>query len=280
MDISGIPDIARPVQKQLDAYNARDIDAFMRYWAEDCRYYEFPDRLLARGAAEIRARHMARFQEPNLHGRLVNRMVVADMVVDHETVTRTFPDGAGEIDVVAIYEVKNGVIARAWFKIGPPRLLTDAVLRRALPSDAAAIRDLTHAAYAKWVPVIGRAPKPMTADYHARARDHIIDLLHAEGRLAALIEMVPQTDHLLIENVAVLPAFQGRGYGRRLLAHAEAVAATRGLGEVRLYTNRLFAENIALYARLGYRVDREEPFMGGFTVYMSKPLHEAPPASG
>ncbi|MBB2200797.1 GNAT family N-acetyltransferase [Gluconacetobacter tumulisoli] len=272
MDISSVPDIADPVQRQLDAYNARDIDAFMQYWAEDCRYYEFPDRLLAHGAAEIRERHLARFQEPNLHGRLVNRMVVANMVVDHETVTRTFPDGAGEIDVVAIYEIENGLIARAWFKLGPPRLFADAALRRAGPADAVAVHDLTHAAYAKWVPVLGRPPKPMTADYHARVRDHVIDLLHVDGRLAALIEMAPRADHLLIENVAVLPAFQGRGYGRRLLAHAEAVAAALGLGEMRLYANKLLATNIALYTRLGYRVDREEPFMGGFTVHMRKSL--------
>ena len=46
--------------------------------------------------------------------------------------------------------------------------LTDAIrtgLRRATPSDAAAVRDLTWAAYAKWVVVLGREPLPMTADY-------------------------------------------------------------------------------------------------------------------
>lgn len=110
-----------PVQQQLDAYNARDIAAFMRWWADDCQYYAFPDQLLASGAAAIRERHVARFQESNLHGRLVKRIVVANVVVDQETVTRTFPDGPGEVDVVAIYEVEGGKIAKAWFKMGPPR---------------------------------------------------------------------------------------------------------------------------------------------------------------
>ncbi len=96
-----------PVQKQLEAYNARDIDAFMLWWAEDCEYYEFPTRLLARGTAEIRERHIARFQEPNLHGRLIKRIAAANVVVDQETVTRTFSDGPGEVDVVAIYEVAD-----------------------------------------------------------------------------------------------------------------------------------------------------------------------------
>ena len=115
-------DATRPVQKQLEAYNARDIDAFMAWWADDCQYYEFPSRLLANGAAEIRERHVARFKEPNLFGALINRIAVANVIVDHETVTRTFPDGPGEIDVIAIYEIENGKIAKAWFKLGSPRL--------------------------------------------------------------------------------------------------------------------------------------------------------------
>jgi ribosomal protein S18 acetylase RimI-like enzyme len=145
-------------------------------------------------------------------------------------------------------------------------------LRRATSDDAPAIRELTRAAYAKWVPVIGREPKPMMADYDEAVRNHLIDLLYAGGELAALIEMIPEEDHLLIENVAVSPGFQHRGYGRRLMAHAEELAASLGYREVRLYTNRLFAENVRLYLALGYRVDREEAFEGRVAMHMSKPL--------
>ncbi len=113
---------AFPVQQQLHAYNARDIDAFMQWWADDCEYYEFPSNLLARGAAEIRARHVARFEETNLFGRLVHRAVVGNVVVDQERVTRTFPGGPGEVDVLAIYEIVDGKIAKAWFKVGVPQL--------------------------------------------------------------------------------------------------------------------------------------------------------------
>ena len=59
-------------------------------------------------------------------------------------------------------------------------------------------------------------------------------------------------------------------HGRRLLAHAEAFAARQGLPVARLYTNRLFAANVALYLRSGYAIDREEPFWGGVKVHMSK----------
>ena len=115
-------DLIRPVAGQLAAYNARDIDEFMRWWAPDCRYWAFPDTLLAEGAEAIRARHVERFRESNLHGRLLSRSVVGDLVIDHETVTRTFPEGDGEIDVVCLYRVGDGLIAEAWVKAGAPRL--------------------------------------------------------------------------------------------------------------------------------------------------------------
>ncbi len=145
-------------------------------------------------------------------------------------------------------------------------------LRRGVAADAPAIRALTRLAYAKWTPVIGREPKPMTADYEAAARAHRFDLLYVGAELVGLIETIPQSNHLLIENVAVSPSFQGRGSGRKLIAHAEQTAASSGMGEIRLYTNKLFAENVRLYRRLGYRVDREEAFKGGVVVHMSKPL--------
>ena len=144
-------------------------------------------------------------------------------------------------------------------------------LRRAEAGDAAAVRELTRSAYAKWVPLIGREPKPMQADYDEAVRKHRIDLLHVDGKLAALIETIDEPDHLLVESVAVAPAFQGRGLGRKLMAHAEGLAASLGYREIRLYTNKLFAENVQLYLKLGYRVDREEIVPAGTVVHMSKP---------
>ncbi|WP_448951878.1 nuclear transport factor 2 family protein [Labrys neptuniae] len=111
---------------QLAAYNARDIEAFMAFWHEDAEVFEHPSTLLASGAAEIRARHLVRFQEPELHGKLIGRLCLGTLVVDQETVTRNFPEGLGEIDVIAIYEVTDGRIAKAWFKFGAPRLAAKA----------------------------------------------------------------------------------------------------------------------------------------------------------
>ncbi|HET8635914.1 MAG TPA: GNAT family N-acetyltransferase [Acidobacteriaceae bacterium] len=160
--------------------------------------------------------------------------------------------------------------------LASPTSLTDTIragLRRATPADATAVRDLTRAAYAKWVPIIGREPGPMNADYGLAVRDHMVDLLHLGSELAALIEMRPEVNHLLIVNVAVSPTHQGHGYGRALLGYAEEVTQSLGLKEVRLYTNGSFADNVRLYKRVGYRVDREEVHpQFGATVYMSKRL--------
>ena len=145
-------------------------------------------------------------------------------------------------------------------------------MRQATAADAGAISDLTRQAYAKWVPLIGREPKPMTADYDQAVARHRFDLLHIDGTLAALIETIGEADHLLVENVAVSPDFQGRGLGRKLMAHAEVLAREQGFGMIRLYTNQRFAENIALYRRLGYRIDREEDVKVGIVTHMSKKL--------
>ncbi|MBB3212762.1 putative hydrolase of HD superfamily [Herbaspirillum sp. Sphag1AN] len=94
----------------------------MTWWADDCKYYVFPSTLVADGIAAICERHIERFKESNLYGSLHNRIVVGNMMVDYETVTRTFPEGPGEIEVICIYEVERNKIVNAWFKQGERKL--------------------------------------------------------------------------------------------------------------------------------------------------------------
>ena len=146
-------------------------------------------------------------------------------------------------------------------------------IKRAEAQDAELVRLVVREAYAQWVPVIGREPMPMKADYEWAVRDHEIDLLYTNGNLVALIEMIMSPDHLFIENIAVLPRHQGQGLGRHLLSHAEEKARKANLRELRLLTNEAFAANVRLYEAVGFRIDRTEPFAGGgATVYMSKTI--------
>lgn len=152
-------------------------------------------------------------------------------------------------------------------------------LRRARPGDAPAISALVGAAYAKHVSRIGRPPKPMIADYEAAVREHQVWVVEGAEGLVAVLELVPGRDHLLVENVAVDPAHQGRGLGRTLMALAEAEARRQGLDEVQLYTNEHFVESIALYARIGYRETGRHEHKGSALVFMSKRVDQRPPAA-
>ena len=113
---------AAVVQRQLDAYNARDLDALLATYAPDARQYEHPATLLASGHADMRERMAIRFREPNLHARLLQRVVMGNIVIDHERVTRTFPEGSGTVDMVAIYEVTDGRICSASVQVSNKQL--------------------------------------------------------------------------------------------------------------------------------------------------------------
>jgi hypothetical protein len=120
---------AAVVQRQLDAYNARDLEGILATYAADAQQFEFPDKLLASGTAALRERFAARFQEPNLHAQLLHRTVLGNKVIDHEEVTRTFPEGPGKIQLLAIYEVQDGKIAKAWFLSGVKMPIEDSSRR-------------------------------------------------------------------------------------------------------------------------------------------------------
>jgi hypothetical protein len=117
-----VSDPASIVQRQLDAYNAHDIDALMDTYSDRVEHFEFPTTLLASGAAPVRERLAVRLQEPDLHARLLGRTVMGTLVIDHEVVTRNFPEGPGTVELIAMYEVLEEKIVRAWFKFGEKRL--------------------------------------------------------------------------------------------------------------------------------------------------------------
>ncbi|MDM4764593.1 nuclear transport factor 2 family protein [Pelomonas sp. SE-A7] len=109
------------VQAQLDAYNARDLQSWLGTYAEDASQYELPGRLLACGHAAMGERIAVRFCDPRLQARLISRTVVGHTVVDHEEVHREYPRGFGRAELLAIYEVRDGLIRSASFAFGEPK---------------------------------------------------------------------------------------------------------------------------------------------------------------
>lgn len=108
------PTPADVVQRQLNAYNAHDIDAFIATYHPDARLYEYPDRQRAQGHEVMRGIYGPRFADrPALHARVPRRIAMGDYVIDEEVVTG-LPNGA-TATATAIYEVKDGLITRVWF---------------------------------------------------------------------------------------------------------------------------------------------------------------------
>lgn len=145
-------------------------------------------------------------------------------------------------------------------------------LRPARPADAPAVTALVRAAYARWVPRLGREPAPMTEDDAALIAAGAVTLLEDAGALLGVLVLIPEPDALLIENVAIAPDAQGRGLGGLLLAEAERVGREIGRCRVRLYTNAAMTENIGFYARRGFVETRRATEHGLHRVYMEKPL--------
>lgn len=148
----------------------------------------------------------------------------------------------------------------------------DVIIRRALAKDVPTIAAITAVAYATYVPLLGRKPQPMTADYNQIVADQPVWLLCLDDQPAGVLVLMKEPEYLLIYNVAVRPAYQKQGWGRRLLAWAEQEAQREGYTLLRLYTNTLMAGNIALYQRLGYVETGREPYLGSTLVHMEKRL--------
>jgi len=140
------------------------------------------------------------------------------------------------------------------------------IVRQAVEADTAVLGAIAAEAYRRYVPRIGREPAPMTADY-ARVAE-------ADGEVVGLLVLVVRPDHLLLENVAVLPSAQRRGVGARLLGLAEEEAQARGLHEIRLYTNEAMTENLAYYPRHGYTETHRAEQDGFRRVFFTKHVAE------
>lgn len=121
-----MPTPEQVVQAQLEAYNAKDIEALLRTYHPQAEQYTLHGALLARGHSEMRPRFLGRFTEPDLHASLRHRAVVGNFVMDHERVTRNFPEGRGQVDMLCIYEVQEGLIVKVSFAVAEPVIPGDA----------------------------------------------------------------------------------------------------------------------------------------------------------
>jgi N-acetylglutamate synthase-like GNAT family acetyltransferase len=148
--------------------------------------------------------------------------------------------------------------------------MTRPVVRAAVAADAPAVTNLVAAAYQVYLPRIGRRPAPMDADYSELIGRGAVWVAAAADEIVGVLVLEFESDHVLLENVAVSPGAQGSGVGGLLIDTAEQQARERGLPEVRLYTNAGMTENLAYYPRRGYTETGRGEHEGFSRVFFAK----------
>lgn len=148
----------------------------------------------------------------------------------------------------------------------------DLKIRPARIEDATAITECVAAAYRHYIERIGKPPGPMLDDYREVMQQHRVLVLVDRTDIIGILVLIRQAQSLLLDNVAIHPAYQGRGWGRRFMALAEEEARHMGLTTVTLYTNEQMTENLAFYKRLGYVEIERKTEQGYQRIYMRKAL--------
>jgi ribosomal protein S18 acetylase RimI-like enzyme len=145
-------------------------------------------------------------------------------------------------------------------------------IRRAVADDVPAISSCVAAAYERYVDRIGKPPAPMLDDYNQIVDQYDVFVLTVDEKVVGALVLVKQERSLLLDNIAVHPDYQGRGYGRKLVAFAEQRVKSTGLALLTLYPNEHMTESIELYKKLGFVEIERKTEQGYRRVYMQKTL--------
>ena len=97
------------VQRQFEAYNARDLGAFIACFSDDVRVFRPPAPEAAVVGKPAFASFYAtqRFNRPTLRAELLARTVLGNKVFDHERIWGVQDDA---IEMVAVFRVQGGLI--------------------------------------------------------------------------------------------------------------------------------------------------------------------------
>ncbi len=148
-------------------------------------------------------------------------------------------------------------------------------IRAAAPGDVPAVERIVRDAYTPYIARNGATPGPMLDDYPTRVAQGVVHVLVSDEEIQGVVVLIPETDTgcMLLDNIAVPPSAQGKGHGRILLQWAEDAARGAGFSRIRLYTQEVMTENIAIYARRGYVETHRATEIGLNRVFMQKALY-------
>lgn len=145
-------------------------------------------------------------------------------------------------------------------------------IRAATVVDVPAVTRIVEDAYRHYIPRMGKLPGPMLDDYSAKISQGLVWVIKEGTTIVGILVLLPNPDHLLLDNIAISPSRQGLGFGRRLLAFAEAEALRQGYREIRLCTHETMTENQRLYSAIGYEETGRGTEAGYERIFMRKQL--------
>ena len=100
------------VQQQLNAYNARSIDAFLAPYDDDVELYDFPDKLVGKGKDAMRKAYSVVFNAyPDLHCEIKHRIVHGNTIIDDESISGV---GKTKVEGTSIYKIENNKIKKVY----------------------------------------------------------------------------------------------------------------------------------------------------------------------
>ena len=145
-------------------------------------------------------------------------------------------------------------------------------IRPAKVTDLEFIQSCAVAAYTKYIERIGKPPAPMVADFAEAVNNATVSVIESSGELVGYVVYYPVDSEMHLENVAVLPDYHGKGFGRALIVHVEESAKACAMNSVSLYTNEAMTENLQLYPSLGYSEYKRCTEAGFKRVFFNKLL--------
>ena len=145
-------------------------------------------------------------------------------------------------------------------------------IRPANRNDIPGITKCVCAAYLQYIERVGKQPAPMLHDYSEVIKSSQVHVAEAQSGIVGVLELLVTDEGFLLDSIAVDPAAQGAGVGRRLLQFAEAEAVRQGFSSIYLMTNEKMVENQGLYSRIGYVQYDRRTVEGYSRVIMRKTL--------
>jgi ribosomal protein S18 acetylase RimI-like enzyme len=145
-------------------------------------------------------------------------------------------------------------------------------IRKGESRDLDAIKICIDEAYVSYIPRIGKRPASMDVDFRPLIDDGSVWVIELDRAVVGLMVLMEMPGAFEIRSVAVRPAHQGQGLGRKLMSHAEILARQTGRLTLRLYTNAKIPELVTYYSKLGYREGERRQDQGYERVFMVKAL--------